>query len=99
MSLECGECERDLRGGHAEWCSRARKQAHSSSPAPCSAPAIRLLCGEKQRHDKTGEVRTCDRESGHDGWCHDSNRIESWPSPKKEPNTEQSGGTSDSATG
>lgn len=22
MSIECGECERDLRGGHAQGCSR-----------------------------------------------------------------------------
>lgn len=22
MSIECGECERDLRGGHERWCSR-----------------------------------------------------------------------------
>jgi hypothetical protein len=28
MSIECGECERDLRGGHAEGCSRkARSEA------------------------------------------------------------------------
>jgi hypothetical protein len=25
MSLECSECEHDLRGGHAETCSRYRK--------------------------------------------------------------------------
>ncbi len=22
MSIECGICERDLRGGHADWCPR-----------------------------------------------------------------------------
>lgn len=25
MSIECGECERDLRGGHDDDCSRAQK--------------------------------------------------------------------------
>ena len=25
MSIECGECERDLRGGHDDTCSRAWK--------------------------------------------------------------------------
>jgi len=25
MSLECGECERDVRGGHDDECSRAMK--------------------------------------------------------------------------
>ena len=25
MSIECGECEHDLRGGHADDCSRAPK--------------------------------------------------------------------------
>jgi hypothetical protein len=26
MSIECGECEHDLRGGHADDCSRAPKR-------------------------------------------------------------------------
>lgn len=29
MSLECGECEADLRGGHLESCSRYKIPQHS----------------------------------------------------------------------
>lgn len=31
MSIECGECERDLRGGHDPSCSRYRGE-----PPPCT---------------------------------------------------------------
>ncbi len=40
MSLECSECERDLRGGHDEGCSRYRP--------PCKiCRAIGDLCDEE----------------------------------------------------
>lgn len=34
MSIECGICERDLRGGHADDCPRASLAAAAPTPAP-----------------------------------------------------------------
>jgi len=38
MSIECGICERDLRGGHAEDCPRHPKNSATSGPQ--AGPAI-----------------------------------------------------------
>lgn len=43
MSVECSECERDLRGGHAENCSR-----NLGPPCTCDHPQKRHY---HRRHD------------------------------------------------
>lgn len=37
MSIECGECERDLRGGHDETCSRHPKNVAANDTKPAGA--------------------------------------------------------------
>jgi hypothetical protein len=57
MSLECSECERDLRGGHDPTCSRYRQ--------PCDS------CGEWVKdfaNRTTYKITTCDEECNCD--CH-----------------------------
>lgn len=38
MSIECGECERDLRGGHAEDCSRNKPLVTPKAESESSKP-------------------------------------------------------------
>jgi hypothetical protein len=40
MSVECSECERDLRGGHDLECSRFMLEALPQSPEPKEAPTL-----------------------------------------------------------
>jgi hypothetical protein len=51
MSLECGECEHDLRGGHADDCSRAQKCLI------CRGVVSRLLVSDPER--RRGMARRC----------------------------------------
>lgn len=56
MSIECGECERDLRGGHADDCSRklrlpgdsweAVEELRESDPVAAEAMRRRLRAAE-----------------------------------------------------
>lgn len=49
MSLECSECERDLRGGHSGGCSRhpINKKNH---PGYKQVKALRKFIGERDDH-------------------------------------------------
>lgn len=49
MSIECGECERDLRGGHDEGCSRYKPPCGARREGfkyPCERPM-----GHQGSHD------------------------------------------------
>ena len=48
MSVECGICERDLRGGHAEYCPRY------TPPIRCKSCGGRVL--EKWRCEDCGQM-------------------------------------------
>lgn len=49
MSIECGECERDLRGGHASSCSRYVDKRLDTLPL---------------RDDSTGDLLACIEDHG-----------------------------------
>ena len=49
MSIECGECERDLRGGHEENCSIKLEYERTHPPCPkrcpCGNPCVLRVGG------------------------------------------------------
>jgi len=46
---------------------------------PAAPPPLRLLCGMPRHQPATKGTPTCDRKAGHDGYHHDSKKVESWP--------------------